>query len=167
MSRILTVSNKLLSLRGRVCITDADDRDVYHAQGELAFLSPTWRLYEGGAAEGPPLATIRRRLLAWVPTWDIEAGGMSFQIKRKVFSWTRQYDVVGGDYDGATIRGNIWDLNFAITHHCRELATAAGKLLSLRDRHRVEIVGEGEHFVVIALLVLQLDRRSERANDGD
>jgi uncharacterized protein YxjI len=163
MTTILSIANKLMSLRGQIDITDEQGALAYRARGEFSFTSPTWRVYAGEEASGAPMATIRRRMLTWVPTWDIGVESGAFQIKRKVFSWTRTYRVVGGDYDGALIKGNVWDLNFTITRDDQVLATAAGKILSLRDRHRVEIHGEAERFVVLAMLVLQISR----AEDAD
>lgn len=165
MSKILSVSNKLLSLRGRIQVTDEADAIVYEGRGEFALLSPTWRVYAGAEGEGQPLATIRKRLLAWAPTWDIQAGNTPFQIRKKIFSWTRQYTAVGGDHDGAVIKGNFWDLDFTITHGDRLMANAVGKLLSLRDRQNVEVF-EGELFVVIAMLVLHIDQRAAKRS-GD
>lgn len=165
MPRILSVTNKLLSLRGRIHFTDDEGAMAYEAVGELALLSPTWRIFVGTQGERPPLATVRRRILAWRPTWDIDTGDGSFEIRRTLFSWTPRYRAIGGPWDGARIEGNLWQLNFTITHDGVTLATAAGKILSLRDRHRVQIFGEGERFVVIAMLVLQLDRRERESND--
>ena len=163
MAKILSVANQLLSLKGCIRITDENDALAYEARGEWAFLSPTWRVFTGENVDDVPNATIRKRIFSWVPTWDIDAGTGLFQIRRKVFSWTRQYYAVGGEYDGAIIKGNIWDLKFAITHHSRTLATAAQKIFTFRDRHSVEIPGEGEWFVVMAMLVMQIDRRMEQS----
>jgi uncharacterized protein YxjI len=166
MTTILSIANRLMSLRGRIDITDEHDANAYHARGEFAFLAPTWRVYRGEDAEGEPLALIRRKLWSWTPTWNVRMGGSDFQLKRKPWSWRRIYRAFGGAYDGAEISGNIWDMSFAITHDGGTLATAAGKLLSLRDRHRVEIPGQGEEFVVVALVVVQIDRQSDRAQSG-
>ncbi|HZX26524.1 MAG TPA: hypothetical protein VFF16_05625, partial [Telluria sp.] len=128
----------------------------------------SWRLYLGDDDERAPCARIRRRVLSWAPTWDIQGDGAPFQIKKKLWSWTRQYYVVGGPYDGATVKGKLWDLSFSVAHHGDVLATSAGKLLSLRDRHRVDMRREeDELFIVIAMLVLQIDRRTEASQSGD
>ena len=168
MSRILSVANKLLSLRGCIRITGEHDELAYQARGELALLAPTWRVYAGEDAQGAPSATIRKRVFAWAPTWDIQAGADAFQIRKKLFSWSREYRTIGGPYDGAVMRGNLWDLQFAITHGATVLATAAGTMFSLRDRHSVRIPGEGEWFVALAMLVMQIDRLAARtANASD
>jgi len=163
MSRVLSIANKLLSLRGRMEIADEQGAPAYEAQGEFALFSPTWRI----SRNDQEVATVRRKIFAWVPTWVIECGAESFLIKRKLLSWTRQYHAVGGTYDGAVVKGNIWDLSFRVSRASATLATASGKILTLRDRHNVEIFGEGELFVVIAMVVLQLDRRDARRKLDD
>jgi len=162
----LTIANRLMSMRGRIDIRDERDAIVYHARGEFAVVAPTWRVYRGEHAEGEPIALIRRKLWTWAPTWNVRLDGGDFHLKRKLWSWRRIYRTFGGDYDGAQISGNIWDMSFAIRHKGSTLATAAGKLLSLRDRHRVEIAGVGEEFVVVAMVVVQIDRQADSARSG-
>ncbi|UIF89455.1 hypothetical protein [Cupriavidus sp. UYPR2.512] len=159
MSRVLSVANKLLSIRGGIDITDGDGNLAYRGKGQFAAFSPTWRVYRGDNQVG----TIRRRIFALVPTWDIagELGG--FMIKRKWFSFTRKYYAVGGPADGATVTGNLWDLKFQVARAGQTLAKARGRLLTMRDRHDVEVFHQPELFVVFAVLVLQMDRRDERS----
>lgn len=163
MTRTISVTSKVLSLRGRIRFTVEDGAIIHEAVGELALLAPTWRLYDGAQEQGRLAATVRRKLLAWVPTWEVELDGESFRIRKKLLSWTRSYYAVGGLWDGAVIDGNFWDMDFTIRHRSGTLAVAARKLLSLRDRHAVEIFGEGERFVAIAMLVLVLDQRKATA----
>ena len=162
MTRILSIANKLLSLRGHIDITDEHGSLAYEAKGELALFAPTWRI----TRSEKEVATIRRKIFSWSPTWIVQEGSEVFQIKRKLLSWTRQYYAVGGSYDGTIVEGNIWDLSFRVFRNLDTIATATGKILTLRDRHNIEIVGEGELFVVIAMVVLQLDRRYERQQSG-
>lgn len=158
MARVLSIANKLLSLRGRMEITDEHGSLAYEAKGELALIAPTWRIH----SNGEELAAVRRKIFSISPTWIVQCGPERFQIKRKFWSWTRQYRTIGGTYDGAIIKGNIWDLSFKVLRNQDTLATATGKILTLRDRHNIEIFGEGELFVVIAMVVLQLDKRDEQ-----
>lgn len=158
MSRVLSVANKLLSVRGTIDITDGDGNLTYRGKGQLAAFSPTWRVYRGDNQVG----TIRRRIFSLVPTWEIagELGG--FRIKRRWFSFTRKYYTVGGPADGATVTGNLWDLRFQVARAGQTLAQAKGRLLTMRDRHDVEVLCQPELFIVFAVLVLQMDRRDER-----
>lgn len=162
MPKTLSVSNKLISLRGRILLSDAAGEPVYEARGEFALFSPTWRLQRGTSQ----LASIRRKLFAWAPTWIIQYGDATFRIRRKLLAFTRQYYTVGGPYDGVRISGNLWDLRFRIEHKQRLIARAAGRILTLRDRHDVEIAGKSEQdelFTALAMIVLHLDRKAESA----
>lgn len=85
-------------------------------------------------------------------------------IKRKRFAFTRQYYAIGGPADGATISGNLWDLKFHVARAGETLARARGRILSMRDRHDVEVFGQPELFVVFVVLVLQMERRDDRRN---
>ena len=161
MSRVLSVANKLLSIRGAIDITDGDGNLAYHGKGQFAALSPTWRIYRGDNQVG----SIRRRIFSWIPTWDIAGELGAFKIKRKRFAFTRQYYAVGGPADGATVTGNLWDLKFQVECAGHTLAKARGRLLTMRDRHDVEVYGQPELFVVFALLVLQMERRDERRSE--
>jgi uncharacterized protein YxjI len=67
------------------------------------------------------------------------------------------------------VAGNFLDLRYSVTCSGETLAQAKGRLLTVRDRHDIEVMAQPELFVVFALVVLQLDRRDEkrRASDDD
>ncbi|MGF6604763.1 uncharacterized protein YxjI, partial [Paraburkholderia sp. GAS448] len=134
---------------------------AYRGKGQFALFSPTWRIYRGDSQVG----TIRRRILAWAPTWDISGELGTFRIKRKRLALTRQYYAVGGPAHGATVTGNLWDFKFRVARAGETLAKARGRLLTMRDRHDVEVFGQPELFVVFAMLVLQMERRDERRKE--
>lgn len=54
---------------------------------------------------------------------------------------------------------------FRVSRRGATLAKARGRLITMRDRHDVEIHGGPELFVVFAMLVLQMDRRDERRKE--
>jgi uncharacterized protein YxjI len=159
MTRTLSIANKLLSIRGRMAITDDQGRLAYEAKGELAWLSPVWEIGNGSVA----LAQVRKKLFAWSETWDVRGEAGRFRVKRKLFSWARSYRVEGGEFDGVAIKGGLFDLNFEIVSGDRTLAKATGKILSFRDRHTIEVLGDDELFVVIIMVILHLDRRDDSA----
>lgn len=158
MSRVLSVANKLLSLRGAVEITDGYGKMAYRGKGEFALLSPTWRVFRGDT----PVGSVRRRVLSWRPTWDIKGELGDFRIMRKLLSFRRRYYTVGGPVDGATVTGNFLDLRYEVSRAGKSLAKARGRILTLRDRHEVEVLDEPELFVIFAMLVVQMDRAHER-----
>jgi uncharacterized protein YxjI len=165
MTKILCVANKLLSLRGAIQITGENDSLAYEAKGEFALFSPTWTIFQGDVQ----LATVRRRIFAWRQSWEVKGVLGEFMLKRKILSFTRQMYVQGGPYEGAAISGNIFDLRFSIAKaDGKVLGKAAGKMLSFRDRHNVELVSQAEDdvtFTVIAMVVLQLARKWDESKE--
>jgi len=163
MPQVLSVANKLLSLRGAIRITDENDNLAFEAKGEFALFSPTWTICLGDAI----VATARRRIFALRHTWDVTGQLGAFVIKEKILSFTRKMYVQGGPYDGAEISGNIFDLRFSLERaDGAVLAKAAGKILTLRDRHNIELMSQDESdrlFTVISMVVLQLPRKSEES----
>ncbi|MCQ8895229.1 hypothetical protein NQT62_02100 [Limnobacter humi] len=153
----LTISNKIFSLRGRIPITNQQGELVYEARGEFAFFNPTWCLTN---AQGE-VATIRRKVFAWRPTWLITSQLGVFKIQRPIWSVVRKYQVVGGPLDGAEMTGNFWDLDFKITHRSEYLARVQGKLLTLRDTHTIDLLKsdpQSSLLTVITMVVMHMDR---------
>jgi uncharacterized protein YxjI len=163
MSTVLSISNKLFSLKGKMFIDDENGDRLYDANGEFAFFCPTWTI-KNSASE---VASIKRKLWSWAPVWNVKSTIGDFLVKRKLFSWTRTYSVIGGPYSGAVVKGNIWDLKFAITHNDKSIASAKGKILSLRDRHNILVHDTDETseiFTTIIMVTLQLDRKNKRGS---
>jgi uncharacterized protein YxjI len=161
LPRTLIITNKLLSILGRMSIADESGAVLYEARGGFAFFSQTWRLAKGSHE----VATIRRKILSWASRWQVAGELGNFSIRRKILSWRHRYRVTGGTFDGAAIVGNLWDLKFAISSGDEPIARATGTLLTLRDRQTIEILKDGEAaelFTVIAMVTLHLDRRDEK-----
>lgn len=157
MTRALSVAKTWFSLKGEVKFTDDDGGLAYHATGEFGPMVPTWTITRAGVS----VAKVRKKAWSWTPVWEVEGELGAFKVQRKVMAWTRQYQAVGGPLDGALALGSFSDLKFGIKHAGGPLARATGELLSLNDRHRVEVLGGQELFVVVMMLVVLLDRGNE------
>lgn len=158
MTRVLSVAKKFFSIKGEIQVTDEAGKPAYHAAGEFALL-PAWTI----TRKGEVVARVRKKPMAWSSTWEVEGELGAFRIERKLWSWTRRYTAIGGALDGALIAGNFSGMKFDVRQGSQVLAKASGELLSLADRHNVEVLGEPELFVVIAMLVILADRSQETA----
>jgi uncharacterized protein YxjI len=142
-------------------ISNEDGELVYEARGQFAFFSPTWRL----TTPDGEVATIKRKIFSWSPTWLVAGELGPFEIRRKTWSWVRRYQVIGGPFDGAEMTGNFWDLKFKISHRSREIARAKGKMLALRDTHNIAVLEpdrQSKLFTAIAMVALHMDRNDEQ-----
>ena len=158
MIRKLSMTTKLLSFRGEVNFDGDAGTPGYRASSAGSLLRRRWHLHDGQRE----LAVISSARFAWNPAWQVSGAAGVFAIERRWLSMRRQYRIVGGPFDGATIAGNLLDLRFAIEIPGGTLARAAARLLTLRDKVEVEILRpDAELTCVIAMLVVQIDRARE------
>lgn len=163
MPRTFVISNKLIALWGKMSVTDENDVPIYEVRSEFAILVPNWHIMENEQEVG----SMMRNVNFMSPTFDVNLGGQSFRIKRKLLAWTLTYYADGGPYDGAMIEGDFFGKKFNVTHNGRRLAKAEGKFLTARDRHTVQMCSDDpkdEVFVLAAMLALQLDGKGEGSN---
>lgn len=163
MTKQLFIRNKLISLKGNIIICDEHDEPRYQAKGSFAVFYPRWRLFKGEAE----IASLRRKIFVWRPTWQINSELGDFIIKKKLLSWHSRYQVIGGPFDGAEINGNFWDRQFEISHQLQLLAQASGKIMSLRNRYTIELLREDdstELFTAIVMVTMLMHRRDRQQN---
>ncbi|RXJ71734.1 hypothetical protein CS022_20005 [Veronia nyctiphanis] len=143
-------------------ISDENGELRYEAKGDSLF-SFTWRVYQNGEE----VAVVSRKVWSWSPTWLVSTNSDNFRVKRKVWSWMRTFFVFGGQYDGVTAVGKFWTNEFNISSQQRRIASACGKVFSIRDMHSVEVTEENdddELFTAVIMVILLMDRRSENNN---
>lgn len=165
MDKVLVIKNKLLSLRGNIFIYDENGEQVYDAKGSLAFFTPKYTLSNGNET----LAEIKQKLWSLSPKWHVDSNIGRFTVKRKWFSWTRRYLVIGGPFSGAEVKGNLLDLKFTLRHLDDEIANATGKVLTLRDTHNVTVKNatpERQLFAAIMLVILQMEKQRDSSSSS-
>ncbi|MDI4632916.1 hypothetical protein J7U46_07630 [Pelomonas sp. V22] len=163
MSKILSIKRKLLSLKERLQILDADERLLYEATWEFAWFNPTWVL----TRDGREAARLKRRLLSWLPCWEVQANGSPFLLRTR-WGWRRRVQVQGGPLDGAELRGGLLDMSFELERSGRILARADAKWLSLRERHVIELLDESPEaeLLTAVMMVTVLLQKSESASSS-
>jgi uncharacterized protein YxjI len=157
MPRILRFSNKLLTTRDRVIITDEDDRVVAVAYSSPLNWPPAWTIHYGGSE-----IRIQRKVFVFPGSWGVSGTAGDFTLRRIFFSLKRQYRVSGGVFDGARIAGHVWSRKLDITQGNERIALSHSRIVTLRDIHEVEIVSnhtEAAPFVLSVIATLMIDKR--------
>jgi uncharacterized protein YxjI len=157
MPRQLSIATKLLSLKER---GDDEPRELYDCTWRFAWFREVWVLTAANGAE----TVMRRRLLSWVPRWDVDSPLGAFTLCQRVFTLRRTLVVESGPFSGATFTGNFIDLSFKLEHQGRLLATAEGKWLTLRNRHAVQLLSDDpavEWLVAVLMARLMIDQARE------
>jgi uncharacterized protein YxjI len=162
MPRILTVDRKLFSWWRQVHrVLDERGHALYEMSWRWGWPARTWVVRR----EGRPVATMRRKLLAFAPTWIVEAAGARFRLRRQLLALRRRTRVVGGPFDGAELTGSLLGLSFRLERGGRVVARARERLLTLRERHDVELVDDtpdNELLAALAMLNLLLQKEAEQ-----
>jgi uncharacterized protein YxjI len=162
MARVLTVNRKLFSWWRQVHqVLDEHGTVLYAMTWRWGWPVRTWVVRRGGE----PAATMRRKLLAFAPTWIVEAAGGRFLLRRRLLALRRRTQVLGGPFDGAELTGSLLGLSFRLEHGGRVVARARERLLTLRERHDVELLEDtpqAELLTALLMLNLLLQKESER-----
>lgn len=138
-----------------------DDFEICDEQGDRAFyvdgkvfsLRDTYVMKD---REGNDAAIIRKRLLAWGPTYEIERDGRTVAVvKKKLFTLFKcrfEVDVPGPDDLEAT--GNFLDHEYAFERGGREVAWVSKRWFSWTDSYGIEVGSEVDPVLVLASAVV-------------
>ena len=146
---------KFLSWGDDYRIMDEEGRDVYLVDGKVFSLGNHLTFQD---MEGRALATIRQRLLAWGPTYEVERGGGVVAEVRKhlftLFACRFTVDVPGPDDLEAS--GNLLDMEYSFRRGGRDVAAVSKRWFSWTDTSGVD-VGPGEDDVLILAAAVVID----------
>lgn len=134
--KTLHIASRLMSLLGKIQITDDGGTVLYESRGQWGWLSKPWTITQ----DGLDVATITRKLYSFTPVWNVRTRDGDFILRGKLWSWRRQITVVGGRFDGAVLRGNLLDMDFELARHGKVIARAQAEVLTLRTRHSIVLL---------------------------
>jgi uncharacterized protein YxjI len=130
--------DKLFSIGGDLAIQDDRGREVYYVDGKLISIG---RRLEIKDSSGHVVATIQRRIISLRPTYEISLPHhKNVTISKALFSPfidRLKIDVPGpGDLD---VHGDLFDHEYSIDLHGREVARVSKRWISLVDAYGIEI----------------------------
>lgn len=151
--KTLHIARKLLSLLGKIQITDDAGLVLYEGAARWAWLPRPWRITQ----HGQEVASIARKPWSFTPIWSVSTHEEHFILRGKFWSWRRHITVVGARFDGAVLQGSLLDMDFELARHGQLLARAQAKLLTLRTRHSIELLDDSPQAELLtAILMIHL-----------
>ena len=161
------MKQKLFAFGDDFTIKDDAGNDHYFVDGKAFSLRETLSFQD---LRGNELARIRKRLLAWGPTYDLEAGGQTVAVvKQKLFTFFKYRFTVD---ETATpepvdleIAGDFLDHEYQFTRDGRTVAEVSKRWFGFRDTYGVD-VQDGENDVLILACSVIIDLATER-KDSD
>jgi uncharacterized protein YxjI len=159
--------DKLFGIGGDLMITDEHGRQVYFVDGKLISLGRRLEIKDPGSHE--VLAVIQQRIIALLPTYEIQLPGrVHVTISKRISLLTDRLkiDVPGpGDLE---VHGDIFHHEYAIDRRGREIARVSKRWISLVDSYGVEVDEEEDALLILCSAVVideLLDERREREHD--
>jgi uncharacterized protein YxjI len=135
-SKTLHIAKKLLSLLGKFEITDDEGNVLYECAAHWGWFNRRWRISQ----DGTEVAVLQRKILSLVPAWDVRTSMGDFTLRGQLWAWRRRITVQGGQFDGAVLKGGLFDMNFELSWQDQVLAKAEAEFISIRTRHSIELL---------------------------
>ena len=151
--KTLHIARKLLSLLGKIHITDDAGTVLYEGAARWDWLVRPWRIVQ----YGQEVASIERKLCSFAPIWTVSTREERFILRGKFWRWRRRVTVVGGRFDGAVLQGSLLDMDFELSRHGQLLARIQAKVLTLRTRHSIALLDDSPQAELLtAILMIHL-----------
>ena len=156
---------KLFAWGDDFIIKDEDGRDVYYVDGKVFSLGDKFSFQD---MQGNELASIRQKLLAWGPTYEIYGRGhLQAVVKKAVFTFFHcsfTVDVPGPNDLEAT--GSFTDHEYTFERGGRTVAVVSKRWFSWTDTYGVDIAeGEDDLLILASTVVIDLACHEDRQRD--
>jgi uncharacterized protein YxjI len=156
---------KLFAWGDDFVIKDEEGRDVFYVDGKAFSLGDQLSFQD---MQGNELASIRQKLLAWGPTYEIYGRGqLRAVVKKAVFTFVHcrfTVDVPGPDDLEAT--GDFTDHEYTFERGGRTVAVVSKRWFSWTDTYGVEIAEGGDDILILASTVV-IDMACHEKKDRD
>jgi len=143
-------------------IRDASGADVYFVDGKAFTLGDQLSFQD---LEGRELASIRQRIFAWGPTYEIHRGGrLAAVVKKELFTFFAcrfTVDVPGPD--DLEAEGDLFDHEYEFRRGGRTVAAVSKRWFDWTDTYGVDIArGEDDVLLLASTVVIDM-----ACHDGD
>lgn len=143
----LRISTDPLSFGRTVLVHDARGELAYEAHRVSGIVQPGWELHRSGH---------RLAEMSWAPgfspRWRVSTPSDTYEISQRVLSIARVFDIEGGHFAGASLRGSLLDRTFELTWRDVVFARATSPLIALLDEHWLGVYSPQEDVEQLALM---------------
>lgn len=141
-------------------ITDESGNLVYQVDGKVLSLHDRLVLRD---PSGKEVAQVERKLLSFVPTYEISVGGQDVaEVRKKFFTpFGDRFTIDVPGPDDLEMDGNLLDHEFVVKRGGQTVATVSKRWLSVTATYGIDIA-PGQNDLVILASVLALDLAEDR-----
>jgi uncharacterized protein YxjI len=141
---------KMFAIGDDYWIEDDQGKKAYKVNGKALHLRQTFVLED---ASGKELATIREKKLAVRDTMKIERGDREAKVHKRMVGIRDRYVVDMDEGEGYTAKGNFVDHEYEVERDGTKVAEVSKKWFRVRDTYGVQIFGEQDVALILAITV--------------
>ncbi len=145
----LYIKQKVFSWGDKFHIYDESGTERYYVEGEVFSLGKKLHVMD---MSGRELVFIRRRLLAFLPKYEIEINGKYFATVKKHFTFVKQSYTV--EELGWSVTGDFWAHNYEILDGSLPVATVRKEWLSWGDAYSIETAPFADALATLAIVLV-------------
>ena len=147
--RQLYIKQKVFSIGEKFTVTDAAGNPRFTVEG--SFMSIPKRFHITDAQTGFEAATVEKKVLSWLPHFDVLVGGSTVASIDKEFTFFKpKYRI---DAQGLEVEGDWWDMNFQVRRGGIVVAEVAQRWLSWGDTYEVTVHDDSMETLIVAIVV--------------
>lgn len=144
----LYMKQKMMSIRGRFTVKNAEEEDLYFVEGSFMQVPKTFTITNRKRQE---VAHVTKKTFSFLPTFFVEVNGKEILTIKKEFTFLKaRYSIEGA---GIEIQGNWWDMNFEIMKNGEVIGAVDKKWFSWGDSYRLQIMEDGYEELLVAVVV--------------
>ncbi len=154
----LVVKQKVFSWFGKYNIFNEMGEVVYQVKGELSW-GKLLRVYDANDME---LGYVKEKVITLLPKFEFYMQGGLIGTMNKKFTFLKPKYLL--DFNGWSIEGDVWGLNYQILNGTEPIAMVNKKFISVADEYTIDVFND-QNDVLALLIVLAVDIDKARSDN--
>lgn len=144
----LYIKQKLLSLKEKYTVINAQQEDVYFIEGSFMKLPKRFIITDQNGSE---IAQITKKVLTILPKFEVDiVGEYPVTICKSLGYIKEKYSI---EAQGIEVKGDWWDLNFEVWKDERLIGSVQAKIFAWADTYELTIYDEAYENLMVAITV--------------
>lgn len=161
MTNRLRMQNGVLPIAPSIVIEPVYGGDAYNCERRFGMLRPGWDVLQNSR-----LCAQMKAKFGLAAQWKVNGEVGEFALSQRMLDMRNAFDVAGGPYDGATLKGSLLDRTFELEWNGKMLARASADVMSITDILEIEVLGKGRALELLAVICMLAIRAQRMKSEG-
>lgn len=146
--RELYIKEHVFSMRGKFSVKDAEEQDVYFAEGSFLKVPKVYTIKD---IENHEVGRIIKEVFTFLPKFTVEVDGLEIaKIKKELTFFKPRYTIEAA---GIEVSGDWWGMDFEVYQDGELIGEVNKKWFSWGDSYQVKVLDESMETLMISLVV--------------